>query len=52
MPGWYLPFPVIPAYAPVVFANGTVSVKHSPGKGTQSFDPKTCLLTISFHARG
>ena len=32
-----------------VFPNGTVTVKHSPGKGTQHFDPKTCLLTISEH---
>lgn len=31
------------------FSNGTVSVKHSPGSGQQSFDPKTCLLTINFH---
>ena len=35
--------------AKFVFSNGTVSVRHSPGKGTQNFDPKTCLLTISFH---
>jgi hypothetical protein len=35
--------------AKFVFANGTVSVRHSPGKGTQNFDPKTCLLTIDFH---
>jgi hypothetical protein len=35
--------------ATFVFANGTVSVKHSPGKGTQNFDPKTCLLTVNLH---
>lgn len=35
--------------AKFVFSNGTVSVKHSPGKGTQNFNPKTCLLTIDFH---
>jgi hypothetical protein len=33
----------------LVFANGTVSLKHSPGKGTQSVNPKTCLLTVNFH---
>lgn len=32
-----------------VFPNGTVTVKHSPGQGTQSFNPKTCLLTVNFH---
>ena len=31
------------------FSNGTVTVKHSKGTGTQSFDPKTCLLTINEH---
>src|SRR5438552_408711 len=35
--------------ATFTFSNGTVTVKHSPGKGTQSFNPKTCLLTINFH---
>jgi hypothetical protein len=35
--------------AKFVFANGTVSLKHSNGTGTQHFDPKTCLLTISQH---
>lgn len=35
--------------ATFVFANGTVNVKHSPGTGTQSFNPNTCLLTINFH---
>ena len=32
-----------------VFGNGSFKVKHSPGKGPQSFNPKTCLLTISQH---
>ena len=35
--------------AKFVFSNGTVSLKHSPGKGTQSMNPKTCLLTVNFH---
>ena len=35
--------------AVLVFANGTVSLKHSPGKGTQSMNPKTCLLTVNQH---
>ena len=35
--------------ATFVFANGTVSLKHSAGTGKQSFNPKTCLLTISEH---
>jgi hypothetical protein len=35
--------------ATFVFSNGTVSVKHSPGTGQQSFNPKTCLLTVNFH---
>jgi hypothetical protein len=30
-----------------VFSNGTVRVHHSNGKGRQSFNPKTCLMTIS-----
>lgn len=30
-----------------VFPNGTVRVHHTNGKGRQSFNPKTCLLTIS-----
>jgi hypothetical protein len=29
------------------FPGGTFKVTHSQGKGTQNFDPKTCLLTIS-----
>lgn len=35
--------------AKFVFPNGTVSLKHSPGKGTQSLNPKTCLFTLNFH---
>jgi hypothetical protein len=31
------------------FPTGTVSLKHSPGTGSQSLNPKTCLLTISLH---
>jgi hypothetical protein len=31
------------------FANGTINIKHSPGTGTQHFDPKTCLLTVNLH---
>ncbi len=29
------------------FANGSLKVKHSNGKGKQSFNPKTCLLQIN-----
>jgi hypothetical protein len=32
-----------------VFANGTIRVHHSNGKGPQTFNPKTCLLTVSQH---
>jgi hypothetical protein len=32
-----------------VFRSGSFKVKHSPGKGPQSFNPKTCLMTISQH---
>jgi hypothetical protein len=32
-----------------VFPGGTFKIAHSPGKGTQSFDPKTCLLTLNLH---
>jgi hypothetical protein len=32
-----------------VFAGGTIRIRHSPGKGSQSFNPKTCLLTVSLH---
>jgi len=35
--------------AKFVFSNGTVSLKHSPGTGTQSENPKTCLLTVNLH---
>jgi hypothetical protein len=30
-------------------ANGSFVVKHSPGKGPQTFDPKTCLATVNQH---
>ena len=29
------------------FPGGTFQVRHSPGHGTQNFNPKTCLATIS-----
>jgi hypothetical protein len=32
-----------------VFLNGTITVKHSPGKGPQSFNPRTGLLRINQH---
>jgi hypothetical protein len=35
--------------ATFTFPNGTVSLKHSAGTGKQSFNPKTCLLTIDEH---
>ena len=31
------------------FPKGTVDLKHSPGTGTQTVNPKTCLVTINFH---
>jgi hypothetical protein len=30
-----------------VFPNGTLKIKHSNGKGTQHFNPRTCLLQIN-----
>ncbi len=33
----------------VVFPGGTFKIAHSPGKGPQTFNPKTCLLTINQH---
>jgi hypothetical protein len=33
----------------LVFPNGSVTAKHSAGQGTQSFNRKTCLLTVNFH---
>ena len=35
--------------ATFAFPNGTVRVKHSGGTGPQSFNPKTCLLTVDQH---
>jgi hypothetical protein len=32
-----------------VFPGGTFKIAHSPGKGTQSFNPETCLLTLNLH---
>jgi hypothetical protein len=32
-----------------VFSNGTFRVHHSAGTGPQSFNPKTCLLTVDQH---
>jgi hypothetical protein len=32
-----------------VFSNGTIRVHHSAGTGPQTFDPKTCLLTVNQH---
>jgi hypothetical protein len=31
------------------FANGSFQVAHSPGKGPQSFDPKTCVVLVNQH---
>jgi hypothetical protein len=33
----------------VKFPNGTFKIRHSSGRGPQTFDPRTCLLTISLH---
>ncbi len=35
--------------ATFAFPSGTVSLKHSPGTGQQSLNPKTCLLTVNLH---
>ena len=32
-----------------VFSNGSFKIAHSKGTGSQSFNPKTCLMTISLH---
>lgn len=32
-----------------VFPNGSITVKHSNGKGPQSFNPRTCLMRINQH---
>jgi len=32
-----------------VFQKGTITVKHSNGKGPQSFNPRTCLIRINQH---
>ncbi len=31
------------------FPNGTFKIHHSPGTGPQSFNPRTCLLTVNQH---
>src|SRR6185437_10874766 len=31
------------------FPNGTIRVRHSPGTGPQSFNPRTCLITVHQH---
>jgi hypothetical protein len=33
----------------VDFPGGSFKIAHSNGTGTQHFDPKTCLMTISLH---
>ena len=32
-----------------VFSNGSFKIAHSKGTGSQSFNPKTCLMTIKQH---
>jgi hypothetical protein len=32
------------------FPNGTIRVRHTPGTGPHSFNPRTCLLTAHLHA--
>ena len=31
------------------FPNGTIRIRHSPGTGPQSFNPRTCLTTVHQH---
>jgi hypothetical protein len=33
------------------FPGGTFQVTHSPGQGTHSFDPRTCLATVNVHGQ-
>jgi hypothetical protein len=33
----------------VVFRNGTFKITHAPGRGHQSFNPRTCLGMLSLH---
>ena len=33
----------------MVFPDGTFRIRHSSGKGTQHFNPNTCLNVISLH---
>lgn len=37
------------AVGTLVFPKGTVKIRHSRGQGSQHFNPKTCLLTVSLH---
>ena len=32
-----------------VFSNGSFKIAHSKGTGSQSFNPKTCLMTVNQH---
>jgi len=32
-----------------VLPGGTFKISHSPGKGPQTFNPKTCPLTVNQH---
>ena len=32
-----------------VFPKGTITVRHSPGKGPESLNPRTCLLRVNQH---
>jgi hypothetical protein len=31
------------------FPHGTIKLRHSPGTGPQSFNPRTCLITVHQH---
>lgn len=31
----------------IQFPNGTIKLRHSPGKGTTSLNPRTCLVTVN-----
>lgn len=33
----------------IQFPNGTISLRHSPGTGTTSLNPHTCLFTANLH---
>jgi hypothetical protein len=38
-----------PATDTIQFPNGTIRLKHSPGTGTMSLNPRTCLFTANLH---